>query len=127
MITKFGGAAGYGGSALQQALAHSATNLSQQINADLAGAKERYAFNLMNMSSQNKQFNAQNRGNAAQFALSEPSAYIPKTNQSEQAYANLNPVLQQISQKYPKFGEWTGMGGETPPINPTTTNIGGGA
>jgi len=126
VITKFGGAAGYGGSALQQALAQSAGNLSQQIAGDLAGAKERYAFNLMNMSNQNKGFNAQNRGQISQFSLSDPSAYIPRTNQEEQGFTNFGQAWTNLGNT--EFGKkYPNIFGKTPPINPTTTNIGGGA
>lgn len=115
-------------SAVNQALAQAGGNLSQNIAADLAGAKERYAGNLFNSMQQAKMFNAQQRGNMAQFSLSDPSAYIPQTNQGEQAYSNAGSLYADLQKRFPKFGEWTGQGGQTPPINPqATTSIGQGA
>jgi hypothetical protein len=127
LITQYGGGSGSrGGSPMRLALAEAGSNLSNDIAATLAGAKERYANNIFGASQQAKQYNAQNRMNAAQFGVGQPSAYIPQTNQQEQAYTNAGALYSSLAKKYPKFGEWTGAGGETPPINQqATTTIGG--
>lgn len=127
LITQYGGGSGSrGGSPMRLALAQAGSSLSENIAADLAGAKERYANNLFGASQQAKMANAQNRGLMAQYGVGQPSAYIPKTNQEEQSWSNASALMASLGKKYPKFGEWTGQGGQTPPISDqTTTSIGG--
>lgn len=127
LITQMGGSGFKTSSPMRQALSQAGLDLSENIAATLAGAKERYASNLYDTMSRAKMFNAQNRGNMAQFSLSDPSAYIPQTNQGEQSLTNFGQAWSNLgkTQIGEKFPGWFGQNGQTPPIAPTTTNIGG--